>query len=42
LHPINDSRDAVFDEGEVEVDKQPQSLVCQPKIDEQLFLVDRR
>jgi hypothetical protein len=38
LQPIDDSRDAVFDEDHVEVDEQAETLVCQPEIGEQLFL----
>jgi hypothetical protein len=32
LQPIDDSRDAVFDEDHVEVDEQAETLVCQPEI----------
>jgi hypothetical protein len=31
-HAVGDARDAVFDQGNVEIDEQAQALVCQPQM----------
>jgi hypothetical protein len=41
LQPIDDSRDAVFDEDHGEVDEQAETLVWKPETGKQLFFVDR-
>jgi len=38
---VDDARDAVFDEGHLEVDEQPEALVGEPEIGQKLLLVDR-
>jgi hypothetical protein len=40
-HPVCDSRDAVFDEHDVEIDEHAQTLVGQSQVRQQLFLVYR-
>ena len=40
-HPVCDSRDAVFDERDVEIDEHAQTLVGQSQVRQQLFLVYR-
>jgi hypothetical protein len=38
---VDNARDAVFDQGHLEVDEQAKTLVGEPEIDQKLFLVDR-
>jgi hypothetical protein len=38
LEPVDDARDAVSDEGHLEVDEQAQALVGKPEIDQKCFL----
>jgi hypothetical protein len=37
FEPVDDSRDAVFDQRYVEVDQQPKALVVKPEIGEKLL-----
>ena len=38
---VDNTRDAVFDERHLEVDEQPQTLVSEAKVRQELFLVNR-
>ena len=38
---IHNTRDAIFDQGHLEVDQQAKTLVCQPEIGQKLLLVNR-
>lgn len=41
FEPVDNARDAVFDQGHLEVDEQAKTLVGEPEIGQKLFLVDR-
>jgi len=39
---VDDARDAVFNEWHVKVDEQPQALVCETEVSQQLLFMNRR
>ncbi len=41
FEPVDDARDAVFDEGHLEVDEKAEALVGEPEVSQKLFLVNR-